>query len=255
MRLFFISLVIALACLYPEIRELMDWEKHAALSWLGIPYVGLSYMVVFFHELGHTVFMWSFGQAAVPMFNFEDGGGFAHPLMDRSILLQGIIYMTALLSAMWLFKNEMYIECGVFAVLLAVHFFFSFGERYNLVIGYMGNGGAVVMGCYCVLRARLNWTYSDHSPHAERYTNMIFGLFAVLQQVVLCTSLIYHPIARDIYEQGIGGHIANDYTVIAQQLGTRLKNVAWFSLGFTACCTLATLAACFMIEPKQERNF
>lgn len=241
MRLFFISLALALIFLYPEVSELLDWEKRSYLGFLRIPYVGLYYMIVFFHELGHTLTYWLFGQPAVPAFNFADGGGVAVPLMDRSMILQGLVYAGFAGLAFWLFRHEAWGLLVVLALFTALHGFMAWGdERYRLAMGFMGEGGGVVMGCYCIFRAAANWTYSTHSPAMERYINMVFGMFAVLQAAIMALGLIFSDAARDVYEAGIGGHLTNDFVKIADTLNTKLQNVAWFSLGFTAFCVLVT---------------
>jgi hypothetical protein len=232
MRLFLVSLAIAVLCLYPEIAELLDWERKSWLRFIGIPYTGLYYMKVFFHELGHTVTFWLFGQPAVPAFNFADGGGVAVPLMGRSMVLQGAVYVLFIAGAWWLFMHEAYGLIAALAAFAALHAFMAFGGRHELAVNYMGAGGAIIMGCYCMFRAAANWTYSTHSPLLERYMNMIFGVFAVAQNITMCLGLILNDFARQVYQQGIGGHLANDFTVIADRLDTRVQNVAWFSLGF-----------------------
>src|SRR4051812_32213722 len=95
MRLFIISLIVALLCMLPEYAELRNWILPSWVhSWLLLPSVCLGYLEVFFHELGHTAAFWSYGQIAVPAFNFEDGGGVSVPVMDRSYILQGLVYIT-----------------------------------------------------------------------------------------------------------------------------------------------------------------
>ncbi len=241
MRLFFISLLIALAVLYPEIAELQNWELP---DWAGMilraPHAGLGYMTVFFHELGHTAAMFSFGIPAVPVFNFTDGGGFAKPLMDRTWLLQGAVYIGILYLCWRLFMEYHFAAIALIVALVAAHLYFSFGDRHEWVINFMGNGGALLVGCYCIWRAACGQTYSDHSPVAEKYINMIFGLFAVLKAALLSFSLYTNDLAREIYNDGIGGHIANDFTVIADRLDTRIENVALFFGGYTALCVIIT---------------
>jgi hypothetical protein len=247
MRLFFISLLIALAVLYPEIAELQNWELPGwTMTVLRAPHAGLGYMTVFFHELGHTAAMYSFGIPAVPVFNFADGGGFAKPLMDRTWLLQGAVYIGVLYLCWQLFLEYRFPVIVLVLALTGAHLYFSFNDRHEWVINFMGNGGAVLVGCYCIWRAACGQTYSEHSPVAEKYINMIFGQFAVLQGALLSWSLYANDLAREIYNAGIGGHIANDFTVIADRLDTRLENVALFFGGYIAVCAVVTAVAVFV---------
>jgi len=240
MRLFFISLAIALFCLTPEIAKLLDWERAGWLRVVNVPYTGLYYMMVVFHEVGHTVTFWLFGVPAVPAFNFADGGGVAVPLMGRTLVLQAAVYAGFCYVAFILFRHEAWGLLGLLAAFTVIHIFFAFGEKYTLAMNYMGAGGAIIMGCYCMFRALANWTYSTHSPLLERYINMVFGIFAVAQNITMDLGLIFNEFARAIYQQGIGGHLANDFTVIADRLDTKVQNVAWFSLGFAALCLSVT---------------
>jgi hypothetical protein len=247
MRLFFISLLIALAVLSPEIAELQNWDMPGwALMVLRAPHAGLGYMTVFFHELGHTAAMFSFGIPAIPVFNFTDGGGFAQPLMNRTWILQGAVYIGLLYLCWRLFMEYHFAAIGLVIAFMAGHLYFSFGDRHEWAINFMGNGGAVLVGCYCIWRAACGQTYSDHSPVAEKYINMIFGLFAVAKGALLSFSLYTNDLAREIYNDGIGGHIANDFTVIADRLDTRIENVALFFGGYIAFCVAITAVATFM---------
>ncbi len=241
MRLFFISLLIALAVLSPEIAELQNWDMPGwALMVLRAPHAGLGYMTVFFHELGHTVAMFSFGIPAIPVFNFNDGGGFAQPLMERTWLLQGAVYLGVLYLCWLLFQEYRFPAIMLVLALTGAHLYFSFHDRHEWVINFMGNGGAVLVGCYCIWRAACGQTYSEHSPVAEKYINMIFGLFAVAKGSLLAFSLYTNDLAREIYNDGIGGHIANDFTVIADRMDTRIENVALFFGAYTAACVMLT---------------
>jgi hypothetical protein len=254
MRLFVISLAIAAACLLPDVAEVQDW---ALPGWVHtivlLPRAGLGYMNVFFHELGHTVTSWSYGQVAVPAFNFADGGGVAMPLFDRSLILQGIVYIIVAFFAYWhLFLHWRYWEMGALAAALLVHLAFSGGDYYRVPIGYMGNGGSVLLGCYCIYRAALNRTYSEHSPTAERYLNMIFGLFAIGYGFVLAWQLIWSDLARAVYDQGIGGHITNDFTAIADRLNTTLRHVAGFHLLFVAAALAVTFVLIWLARRTEK---
>lgn len=241
MRLFIISFVIALLCVLPEWADVRNWTLPAFLPMLlKIPATGMGYMEVFFHELGHTAAYWLYGQPAVPAFNFQDGGGVSLPIMDRSIFLQGIVYaLTAYLA--WLLWSD-----GYYGLLLAlaavtlVQICFAFGERYQLVVSYMGHGGSILVGCFCLVRAALNKTYSENSPVGERYLNMTFGLYALLHNLMMSWNLLTDDLSRQVYEQGIGGHITNDFVVIADTLNTNLQHVGGFSMGFIAVCLIVS---------------
>jgi hypothetical protein len=253
MRLFLASFAIAALCLYPQIAEVQDWQVPGGLkTLLFVPAAGLSYLEVFFHELGHTAAFWSYAQPAVPAFNFADGGGVAQPFMNRSLILQWIIYAGAGAAGFWLFRHGIYNVLAGFAALVLLHAAFAFGENYLLVVNYMGHGGSALVGCFCIWRAALNKTYSEHSPTAERYINMIFGLYVVMSNLFLSWKIIASDIARDIYLEGIGGHLANDFTVIADQLMVSVERVAAFSCLFVTGCLLVTAVVTFRGWREQQ---
>jgi hypothetical protein len=250
MRLFLISLAIAIFALLPEAAAVRDWDLPDIIRTIArVPAAGLSYMTVFFHELGHTVTNISYGQLAVPMFNFTDGGGFAQPIGSRSMILQGLVYIAWVLVILLAFRDgslrlALALVCG-----LAVHACFAFGElkltgtpRYELPVNYFGNGGAVVMGCFCIWRSALNKTMVEKNADVERYMHMIFGLFAVLNEGLgLGFELMTDPIARDAYNEGIGSsHIANDFTVIADRLNITVGRVGAFHFMMTLVALAVT---------------
>jgi hypothetical protein len=243
MRLFLISLAIALLAMLPEAAGIREWDVPGVLMALArVPSAGFGYMGVFFHELGHTVVFWSYGQAAVPMFNFTDGGGFAQPLGERSYILLGIVYLCWVAFIFWLFANGGLRYAVLLLALLGIHACFAGGERYMLPVNYLGNGGAVLTGCFCIWRAALNKTVAEQNAEAERYVHMIFGLYVVLSQGLgLGFELMTDPIGRAAYAEGIGSsHIANDFTVIADRLDISIRRVGAFHFAFTFLSLLVT---------------
>ena len=52
----------------------------------GVIATGLSYIGVFFHEIGHALFNWLYGYMAVPTFDFASGGGMTYQdLRDHDV--------------------------------------------------------------------------------------------------------------------------------------------------------------------------
>lgn len=245
MRLFVISFLIAFTCLLPCLAEAENWQLPGyVMAVVRIPSAGLGYITVFFHEIGHTVASWSYGQPAVPAFNFVDGGGVSMPLMDRSLVLQGMIYFAAIAAAWLCWKEGFYAGLISIAALLLAHVPFAFGDRYLDVVSYMGHGGAVLVGCFCIWRAVTNLTEKSHGA-VERYLNMTFGLFAVMDNLSMSYILMTNDIARTVYEAGIGGHITNDFSAIAMRTNTNVEHVAAFSLAFTATASAITIFMCW----------
>jgi hypothetical protein len=262
MRLFFISLAIAIFALLPEAAAVRDWDLPDIVRTIArVPAAGLTYMTVFFHELGHTVTNISYGQLAVPMFNFSDGGGFAQPIGSRSIILQGIIYIAWVSVIFWAFRDGALRIALALVSGLVVHAAFAFGNqhlsgtpRWELPVNYFGNGGAMLVGCFCIWRAALNKTVVEQNADVERYMHMIFGLFAVMNEGLgLGFELMTDPIAREAYNEGIGSsHIANDFTVIADRLDIGINKVGAFHFAMTLVALAVTGILIWLGLQEQE---
>jgi hypothetical protein len=218
-----------------------------------IPASGLGYLEVFFHELGHCVAGWSFGIVTVPSFNFADGGGLASQITPRIMFLQVAVYLGVLWVGWMMWSDEQYDLLACLGAALVVHLFFAFSyERLQMFITYMGHGGSVLVGCFCLLRAALNKTVSDEAPELERYINMTFGFFVVMSNVVLPWKIITDPLSRASYEEGIGGHITNDLVVIADLANTTLKHVCVFSLCFVVVCLIVSAILYAILRERLE---
>lgn len=250
---FLCALVLVSFVCWLDIARINDSLVPAPLHMLGmLPAICLGYLEVFFHELGHTVVLISFGQLAVPTFNFRDGGGFAMPLMERSVLLQIAIYAGVVYIGWLLFQDRAWVWLGGLCALMLLHVSFALGHaHYMLVVNFMGHGGSVLVGCFCLYRAALGRA-EDMKSEAERFIQMSFGLYAVLHNMVFSWSLMTDEFARAQYMQGIGGHIANDYAVIADRLGTPLEHVAAFGMGYGIVC-LGVTVVLIMWSARQER--
>jgi hypothetical protein len=125
-----------------------------------------------------------------------------------------------------------------------------------LPVNYMGNGGAVLMGCFCIWRAALNKVVSETSREAERYIHMMFGLYAVLNDgIMLSWNLMTSDIVRDAYNEGKGeSHIANDFTVLADRLDTNIQHVAAFHMLFTLVALAVTCALIYFGWREQQEE-
>lgn len=253
LRLVIISFLIACLAALPDVAEVKNWDMPPALHTMTyLPHACLGYLEVFFHEMGHTVAFFFFGQPAVPFFNFNDGGGLTTPVMDRSIILQLAVYAGLAYGAYLLYDAAEYFLLGAgLAVTLVLTCFALGSHHYLLVTSFMGHGGSTLVGCYCLYRALLG-RGEEMRGVVERYTQMSFGIFVPMHNMVLSWSLMTSDIARDVYNQGIGGHIANDYAVIAGKLGTSLQHVAAFGMAYTVLCIAGAVALAVMAPPPAE---
>jgi hypothetical protein len=228
LRLILISLAIAALMLAPGIAY--DMDRHfPGEGILRIPATGLDYMAVFFHELGHTALRWAFGQPAIPTFDWQDGGGMTYAY-DRSWPLQGLVWVFMAAGLGWLWKNGgrglFYIVSGVFIFLFALSFS---EEKSDMLAVYMGHGAEIMIACFCILRALTNTVEGDKV--VERWLNMVFGLYTLGRNIVMCRNL-YSDVGQMAYDMQKGEHVQGDFRRLAELMNVKIETVAGLSLGF-----------------------
>ncbi len=250
MRLYLVSLAIAIACLLPEVAAMRDWEPNFIFSILNIPATGLGYMSVFFHEIGHAVAWWIFGSPALPTFDFQYGGGMTYPIGHFTTLLV-VVYAGFAAAIGWAGYNQMWGLLGALVVLLGCHIALNMTAGHEVFAGAMGHGGEVLVAAFCIIRAG---TGETEGGVAERYLSMIFGLFAMLKNMLMPFALVTNEIYREVYAQQKGGHMLGDYDAVADQLDISLKALCGWSL----CLTLLVFIAAIILAatlPKRQRRY
>jgi len=226
MKMFLISLVIAAVMCLPQMLGFMASE-HRLSGWLSIPADGLTYMMLLFHELGHTAGWWLFGYPAVPTFDFTHGGGTTYSF-SQSWLVQGCIWAAAAGLGIWLWQHRTYRELGWLggAVLLHGVLLLSGGDMIlPIATGHLAEIG---VGAFCLLRAFLGTTNRDRGA-PERWLNMIFGCFTMVHNIGLTGLLMFHDTGRMVYAAQKGGHLQGDIDRVALGLGVPMPAIA-FSL-------------------------
>jgi len=197
-----------------------------AAGFLHIPYTGLSYMLIFFHEIGHTVFMWLFGYPAIPQFDFEHGGGFASRFA-RSWTVLAIVWAGAAALAVQLYRSMHYRLLAALGVATVLHVLFALTRLHDVLISFMGHGTEILIGAFCMLRAFWNTTEKSRGA-AERWLNMVFGIFAMIHNMVMTAGLMLSDISRSAYALQKGGHLQGDLDRIALSLNVSIQSVAGF---------------------------
>jgi hypothetical protein len=245
LRLFLISLPIALLMLGPMVAQQQDF-MFPGQGIIRIPATGLDYMAVFFHELGHTVTHWAFGEPAIPTFDWDEGGGMTYGF-DRSWLMQGAIWALMASGLLWLWKNGgrglFFIAAGIVAFLFAA----SFSDTWREGLGaYMGHGGEILIACFCILRALTNTVDGDKA--VERPLAMIFGLYTLGRNALLCRSL-FTPEGREMYD-GQKAHVQGDFRHLSELLNMKIEHVAGLSLLFMAAMVAVTLILAWWLRDE-----
>jgi len=238
MRFYIISFILAVLFLLPYVHEFFGFSLGVFRGVLYIPYTGLDYMRIFFHELGHCVTFWLFGYPSVPMFDFEYGGGVTYPVMGRLWVLQygvfaamagGLCYLCR--TDGFFFNDECYPLLVIAILLIALHLSVAFNEGHRALIFFMGYGAEIIMAVFCMVRAILKLTLYGV---VERYLNMIFGLFVIGSNIALLAGLIYSDIVRDAYSMQKGQELAGDFDQIAGLLSISVQSVAKGALAYMA---------------------
>ena len=254
MRLYIISLCLAAAFLLPSLSEPLDFSLGAFHAILGIPAIGLDYMRVFFHELGHCVTFWLFGYPSVPSFDFEYGGGVTYPVLGRIWIVQGGVF-AAMAAGLYylcrpdgvLFNNERYPLLGVAIALTLLHLSLAFNDGHEVMISFMGYGAEIILGVFCIARAILGLTLYGT---VERYLNMVFGLFVIGTNVALLSGLIYSDIIRSAYSLQKGGEMMGDFDKIAETLDITVQSVARGSLSYMVVMLIIGIAGIWWWKAK-----
>lgn len=253
MRIFLISLAIAFVFCLPAIGQALDMQA-LRLGILRIPVTGLEYMLTFFHEIGHTLAMWLFGYPAVPHFDFEHGGGMARH-WGRSWIVLCAIWFAAAGFAVYLYQHLYYRGIVILGICVAVHVLCVFTRLGDILISFMGQGGEILVGGFCMLRAFWNTTEKSRGA-VERWLNMVFGIYAMLSNIIMAAGLMFSDISRMAYAMQKGGHLLGDLDKIAQAIHLPVQAVATvlmlFTLGMLGM--VVYLGFRYAPEPAHQRN-
>lgn len=251
MKMFLVSFVVAFAFCLPVLGELMDWAVPQSFL-LGIPATGLGYMLVFFHEIGHTVAFWIFGSPAIPRFDFDHGGGYTHATARMWPILLAV-WGGALIAAIWLWRQMEYRWLICLGIVMAVHTALLLTRGHEVFIGFAGHGAEVLVGAFCLLRAFWNTTEKSHGV-VERWLNMIFGCFAMIYSTIFTAGLVLSDLSRDVYGGQKGGHLQGDLDRIADMTGTTLPVVAGVLLTFNIAVFAYAIYMGIRHAPDQARR-
>lgn len=230
MKMFFICLAAAFILTLPLVGQLADVRIPAA-GLLGIPMTGLGYMLVFFHELGHTAAYWFFGYPALPSFDFSHGGGYTQAYA-KSWFILGLIWTAAAAYGVRLWQNMEYRGLMWLGGALLLHALLMLSKGDLILVGFAGHAGEVLVAAFCLLRAFLNTTDKARGA-VERWLNMLFGCFVLVYDTIFTLSLMFHGLSRDVYAAQKGGHLQGDLDRVALALHIPMPVVAGFLLLLT----------------------
>lgn len=210
-----------------------DWTHNFILRALS---GGLSYMGVFFHEIGHTIFMWLYGFPTIPMFDFKHGGGWAMTTESDPVLALRIAIPASLAYAAYHYRDMRPLSCAAMVlVALALCTNFSDDAR-RTVMNFMGEGMVPIVSAFFLHRAIM-----DISPRGafERFLNAMFGFGMILHSYIDANGLLNNPVLRQQYYNQKSSHGTGDYDRIARNINIDFETVVhilmiWITIWFVA---------------------
>lgn len=192
---------------------------------------GLTYMGVFFHEIGHAVFGWFFGYVSMPTFDFQNGGGMAWHL-DRSWPLQIIMGLAGAYGLYRLKNSDAVFFFWPLVILYLLLVAVSLTRYHEAMILFMGHGSEAIIGGFLLSRGFLNILLTRPQ---ERWLNVFIGAFFIFNLENFCWQLLHDAAFQAMYEAQKGSHGFGDLSRIAEFSFRWSQNgVAIFLMIYTA---------------------
>ncbi len=200
---------------------------------LYLPYRALFFGDTLFHEMGHAVFGWLFGYPSIPsiltVFGTDKASGVTLNLgLGHFWCVHALVYgcLATLCYKIHDQLPHLFWPATFLTVLLAIA---SLTPYTHLIITYMGHGSAMLCGGFLLWRGLL---YVDARNNITRWLNTVFGLFIVLNNMLLCWNLVFDPIEREKYSSLAVGSMSNDFEAMTHLVPTwTVSGIAIFTLG------------------------
>ncbi|HEY9701225.1 MAG TPA: hypothetical protein V6C58_02200, partial [Allocoleopsis sp.] len=170
----------------------------------------LSYFVILVHELGHTFAGWLFGYPSIPAFNFVHGGGMTLN-QERADSVMILIYLA--LGFLFYYYRKKKGTLIFLAVFTLIYSWIAFNNIHQGIITFMGHGFELIFTGIFLYRG-----FSGYGLRLslERPLYYMLAFFTFFKDVGFAWNLIYNSEIREIYEEGIGGVIDNDFVILAR---------------------------------------
>ena len=195
----------------------------------------LSYFVILVHELGHTFAGWLFGYPSIPAFNFVHGGGITLN-QDRADSVMILIYLA--LGFLFFYYRKKKGTLIFLAIFTLIYSWIAFSNIHRGIIIFMGHGFELIFTGIFLYRG-----FSGYGVRysLERPLYYMLAFFTFLKDVGFAWNLIYNSEIREIYEDGIGGVIDNDFVILARDyFHVNLSQVSGWFLVFTFLTPIIT---------------
>ncbi|MEZ0224705.1 MAG: hypothetical protein ACAH83_09145 [Alphaproteobacteria bacterium] len=229
---------VAFISLIPYTADIADLNLPIWLRFALLPLAeGMHYMAVFFHEPGHALCHWLFGEPALPIFDVVHGGGMTYSL-GRSYALTAFIYTLMASGALLLAhakRRRAAASLAAFAALHAVLIYTGWDLFVSLV---MGHGTEIIVASLMLAAA---FSRPDIlKTRTERYIALATGLHFFGRNALRCMALLASAAKRQEYaiQKGIPG--LGDYQQAADVVGISVETVTTGMLVFLLAAAALT---------------
>lgn len=227
LKIMALGLIAAILLNIPMFATIYDrdwqWAYGFPLGWLE---ASLSYMTVFFHELGHAVAYWFYGYVTVPAFDFKYGGGVTVPLTDQLFLLNAALYAFSA-YIFWHARGHVFWQIMCVALVL-FHLATAYFPIHHVVCIYAGPLAQPIVASYLLTRA---WLDLPGRGAGERFFSAAYG-FGMIGQVFLNGwALVHNDVWRLVFFEQKGGHGLGDFDKIAEGTNMNFSTAVWVWMG------------------------
>lgn len=208
------------------------WSHGFPLQWIAI---GVSYMAVFFHELGHGVAYWLYGVIAVPAFNLAEGGGVTMPLTQPFIILHVVLYGVLLYVMSHYRQKSVWVACIGLAAFQVLTFYAGW---YQIIVGFAGALAESVIAGFMLWRA---WFNQAPRGLVERFLNGFFGFALGFQALIQSWALVHDVDVQHVYQDNAGSVLVQDFNRLADLTGWPFPYMVNIWFWVTVMCMVAPL--------------
>ena len=222
-----------------------DWAMGFPLGWLG---VGMNYMATFFHEIGHTVFMWFFGYPTIPMFDFQHGGGLALALTSQQVMILVFVW-GCIVFGIWFFRDRPWLQI-LLGLLLVFNLTFAFSLYHDVFLNFGGPAFESLVAAFLLFRA-----IYDLAPRGvfERFLNAFFGFGMIIKVYIDGYGLLNSKVWRLVYYEQKGSHGFGDFDKIADMVRfLTFEHVVLLWIALNTACLLMPFLMRLFISPYKE---
>ncbi len=207
-----------------------------------------------FHEMGHTIFFWLFGSAAIPSIMTaigSDKAGGASLVLFHHWSVQLLAYAAMAYGCFYCYRNRplLFYPALGFTLMMVIA---SFTPIAHWLPIYMGQGGSILAAGVLLYRG---WLGVRMETETERWLNALYGFFILFHNAQFSLQLMGDTAERDAYENA---ELTNDFVILTDMVPHwRLEGIALFTLVLSGVVLIASfaLAAYFTESERYDAGF